>query len=197
MARGRAELIVEAGGEDRPCGHRPGIEQIDRITRTMRQLLDFSRVEPADGRRAAGGPADVSELLRFERSESGWPRLEIARGPPPLRAQPDELEQVLLNLLLNACHASRDRGRIVIRAPRDLADDALQLVCIVDFGVGIPAHLRPRVFDPFFTTKKRGQGTGLGLTIGSRCPTNHGGRLDLESEEEAGTRVLLWWPTTR
>src|SRR6185503_14306552 len=96
----------------------------------------------------------------------------------PLRAQPDELEQVLLNLLLNACQASRPGGKIVIRAANQASESAFQLFSVEDQGIGIPAPLRSRVFDPFFTTKKRGQGTGLGLTVVQQIVTNHGGRLD-------------------
>ncbi len=202
IARGRAEFVIsKLAPDDKRRGHLTLVlEQIDRVTRTMRQLLDFTRARAIQTKRVElpAAVANVSELLRFELERKKLVlELELDEGLWPLRAQPDELEQVLLNVLLNACHASREGGRIVIRASQDPSDDELQLVCVEDFGAGIPAHLRSRVFDPFFTTKKRGQGTGLGLTIVQQIVTNHGGRLDLESEEGTGTRVMIWWPTTR
>jgi two-component system sensor histidine kinase HydH len=68
---------------------------------------------------------------------------------------------------------------------------------VADNGCGIPAEHLHQVFDPFFTTKKRGQGTGLGLTVAAQIVRNHGGQIDLESEPGRGTRVLLRWPSAR
>ena len=63
-----------------------------------------------------------------------------------------------------------------------------------DEGAGIPVEVEARMFDPFFTTKKRGQGTGLGLTVVAHVVRNHGGRVELESKPGRGTRVTVLWP---
>jgi signal transduction histidine kinase len=98
---------------------------------------------------------------------------------------------VLVNLLLNACDASTP-GAAVRVSGRPLRG-AVRLE-VADTGTGIaPEHMNA-VFDPFFTTKKRGEGTGLGLTIVAGVVRNHGGEIDLESAPGAGTRVVVTWP---
>jgi len=110
---------------------------------------------------------------------------------PPLAADRGQLEQVLVNLLMNACDACAPGGHVTARARA--ADEGV-LLEIVDDGSGIaPEHL-PSVLDPFFTTKKRGQGTGLGLTIAADIVKNHGGTLTIDSTPGQGTTVRVVWP---
>jgi signal transduction histidine kinase len=110
-----------------------------------------------------------------------------------LAADPDQLQQVLVNLLLNACDAS-DPGRVV--SIKATATSGKQVaLAVVDQGCGIaPEHMNT-VFDPFFTTKKRGEGTGLGLTIAAGIVRDHAGKINLESAPGAGTTVTVLWPT--
>src|SRR5262249_23599100 len=111
---------------------------------------------------------------------------------PALAADPDQLQQVLVNLLLNACDASSERGRVTMSA-RPTRDGLVRLE-VTDHGCGIaPEHLHA-VFDPFFTTKKRGEGTGLGLPIAASIVRNHGGQINLASAPGAGTTVTVLWP---
>jgi signal transduction histidine kinase len=120
-------------------------------------------------------------------------QLEVALDDdlPMLSADPDQLEQVLVNLLLNACDAST--GGAAVRIGARAQRGAVRLE-VADTGTGIaPEHMNA-VFDPFFTTKKRGEGTGLGLTIVAGVVRNHGGEIDLESAPGAGTRVIVTWP---
>jgi signal transduction histidine kinase len=200
IARGRAEYVLSKLPLDAKQSEHLQLvlEQIDRVTRIMSQLLDFTRARKVTttGVELGSVVSTVTELLRFEIDRRKL-HLEVKIDPelPPLRAEADQLEQTLLNLLLNACQASHEGGRVSVRAQRNGTDE-LQRFVVEDEGVGIPAHSKPRVFDPFFTTKKRGQGTGLGLTIVQQIVTNHGGRIELESEEGSGTRVLVDWPTS-
>lgn len=200
IVRARAELLATKLGEDHPQtqGALVIVDQIDRVTRTIRQLLDFSRPRPAElGTVSVAMTAHaVVELLQFE----AGPRevsigMEVPEDLPPLAANPDQLQQVLVNLVMNACDACAVDGRVTIRAT---ADDGLPdrlRIEVIDNGCGIAEELRHQVFDPFFTTKKRGKGTGLGLTIAAQIVRNHGGRIDLDSEPGQGTRVTVVWPT--
>ncbi len=109
-----------------------------------------------------------------------------------MTADSDQLQQVLVNLLLNACDASASGGRIQIEARA--ADAEMVRIVIGDSGSGIaPEHLQA-VFDPFFTTKPRGEGTGLGLPIAASIVRNHGGRIDLTSAPGTGTTATVLWP---
>jgi two-component system, NtrC family, sensor histidine kinase HydH len=100
---------------------------------------------------------------------------------------------VLVNLLLNACDAS-DKGQAVQVTARVLSGREVELA-VVDRGCGVAAEHMNAVFDPFFTTKKRGEGTGLGLTIVAGIVRNHGGQINLASEAGVGTTVTVRWPT--
>lgn len=203
VVRGRAEYVLGKLGAGHPqaAGVSVIIDQIDHVSRTIRQLLDFSRLQPAAVRPVALGPLsrDVHELLRLE-AERRRVRLEvdIPDGLPPLAADPDQLQQVLVNLALNACDACGPGGRVRLSAaaPDGSAAGAWGFVTLSvrDDGCGIPPESLNQVFDPFFTTKKRGQGTGLGLTIVAHVVRNHGGRVELESEPGRGTCVTLLWP---
>ena len=172
------------------------VEEIDRISRTIQELLDFARVPkgPAGAVRLEDVAANVAELLAFEaRTRKVSLAVEIERGLDPLAANGDQLKQVLVNLTLNALHASAPGGRVMLRARRDAMARRARIE-VIDDGAGIPPELLHRVFDPFFTTKKRGKGTGLGLTVAAQVVRSHGGEIDLESTVGQGTRLVVWWP---
>lgn len=205
VVRGRAEYVWGKLGAQHPqaAGIQVIIDQIDRVSRTLRQLLDFSRVQPAMVRGVALGPLlrGAQELLHGE-AERRRVRVEVEvpEDLPPLAADPDQLQQVVLNLALNACDACEPGGTVrlgaQVAAPGEPGAWNGVRVTVRDDGCGIPAEHLNRVFDPFFTTKKRGQGTGLGLTVVAQIVRNHGGRIELESEPGRGTCVILWWPAT-
>ncbi|RJS24959.1 histidine kinase [Corallococcus sp. H22C18031201] len=206
VVRGRAEYVLGKLGAEHPQS--PGvaviIEQIDRVSRTLRQLLDFSRLRPAMLRPVALGPIarDVHELLRVEAERRQLHlELEVPEALPALAADPDQLQQVLVNLALNACDACAAGGTVRVSASVPDGADAgpwgLVALRVNDNGCGIPRESLNQVFDPFFTTKKRGQGTGLGLTMVAHVVRNHGGRVELESEPGRGTQVSVFWPAAR
>jgi signal transduction histidine kinase len=198
VVRGRGEMLVSKLGPAHPQTENAKVivEEIDRISRTIRELLDFSRVSRAAG---VSVPLEkvaraVAELLAFEaRTRKVSVEVEVEAGLPPVAADPDQLKQVLVNLILNALHACAPGGHVRVRARADLGA-ARARIEVVDDGAGIPDALRHRVFDPFFTTKKRGKGTGLGLTVAAQIVRNHGGDVDLDSAVGRGTRVVVTWP---
>jgi signal transduction histidine kinase len=119
--------------------------------------------------------------------------LEVDVAPDlAVRADPDQLQQVLLNLALNAIDACANGGHVTLRAK---PDGKLGVFEVIDDGAGIPRELLTKVFDPFFTTKKRGQGTGLGLWVVAQLVRAHAGEIELDSTVGAGTKVKVVWPT--
>jgi signal transduction histidine kinase len=117
-------------------------------------------------------------------------RLEVSADGARAHADPFQMEQLLLNLVLNGVQAMPGGGTLTLRTRRD--GDRV-VVEVADTGVGIPEELRARVFDPFFTTRGVGQGTGLGLSVSYGIVRAHGGTIELESETGKGTtfRVIL------
>jgi signal transduction histidine kinase len=199
IIRGRAESLQ---GQVSDATVRRGLDsvvaQIDHISATIRQVLDFSRAQPVELR-----PTDVRAAVtavlalldwRF-RQQSIHVRVEADGELPRLAADPDQLQQVLVNLLMNAADACRAGGSIVVRLRKD-GDSARVGLEIEDDGCGIPPENINAVFDPFFTTKKRGEGTGLGLPVVASIVRNHQGEISLSSEAGRGTRVQVWWPAS-
>ena len=110
---------------------------------------------------------------------------------PPIECIPSELNQVFMNILLNAGQAIRERGIVTVSTSLD-GDHVV--VAIGDDGVGIPEELLPKIFDPFFTTKPVGTGTGLGLAISYGLIKKHHGTIDVTSTPGEGTLFLIRLP---
>jgi signal transduction histidine kinase len=169
---------------------RSGIKRIEHI---VRNLLDFSRPREIERRLTSMNErvARVVELVAFQlRSGRVEVRPELAADGVHVLADPFQMEQMLLNLVLNAIQAMPKGGTLTVRTRR--LDDRV-LVEVIDTGVGIPEAHRSRVFDPFFTTREIGKGTGLGLAVSYNLVKAHGGTIDLDSEPGKGTvaRVTL------
>lgn len=201
VVRGRTEMLAAKLGAAHPESRTTKVilEEIDRISRTIQELLDFARVSQAEVapvllREVA---SNVLDLLAFEaRKRKVSLALDLADGLPPLSANADQLKQVLVNLVLNGIDACGAGGHVTVRArPADRRGFAL--LEVGDDGAGVPDAFRHRVFDPFFTTKKRGKGTGLGLTVAAQIVRNHGGEIDLDGGEGQGTRIVITWPLAR
>jgi signal transduction histidine kinase len=198
VVRGRAEHMLERrpGARDAEDLHAV-VGEIDRISSTIRQVLDFSREQPVAVRRTDARTAIARALELLEWRLAGKHvavAVTAAPGLPALAAAPDQLEQVLLNLLLNACDASPADGEIRVAVRADGGGDRLHIE-VADRGTGIPAHHLNAVFDPYFTTKKRGDGTGLGLAIVWRIVRAHRGEIALRSTLGLGTVAIVTWPT--
>ncbi|MCA9673461.1 MAG: PAS domain-containing protein, partial [Myxococcales bacterium] len=198
VVRGRAELAEARLGPDHPQtpGQRIIIEQIDHVSRMLGQLLDFVRPRPSSMQPVAPGDAlaQVVELVSAEADKRKVAvGLDVAADLPSLRADPGHLQQVLVNLTVNALDACDAGGHVTLRA-RPVDGGAAVVLEVEDDGVGIPAASRAQVFDPFFTTKKRGKGTGLGLWVVAQLVRGHDADIEVRSEAGAGTTFRITWP---
>jgi PAS domain S-box-containing protein len=176
---------------------RDDVEEIgraaDRAAALTRQLLMFSRREVVKPR-----VVDVAALVRdierlLDRTLSERVALRISCGPdvPPVLIDPAQLEQVLVNLAVNARDAMPEGGTLSIAVS---GIDGGVRITAADDGAGMPAEVRERAFEPFFTTKEAGEGTGLGLATVHGVVTDAGGTVDINSEVGGGTVVTIFLP---
>jgi signal transduction histidine kinase len=168
-----------------------------RIDAIVRSLLDYARPreghrEPVDLGRVA---ADVVALLDAQGVLRGIAvRTDVEPDVPPVPGDRSALEQVFVNLVLNAVDAAGAGGAVRLRVAA-AADRARTVAATVeDSGSGIPAELRERIFDPFFTTKAPGRGTGLGLAIVQRIVHDHGGRVNVDASPLGGASFTVALP---
>lgn len=119
-------------------------------------------------------------------------RLDVPADPPDVVGQPAELEQVLMNLLLNARDALPDGGEILLAAR---AEEGFGVIEVSDNGTGIPPEVLPRIFEPYMSTKGAGRGTGLGLAIVRRLVEDLGGKVGVRSRPGEGTTFTVRLPT--
>lgn len=179
--------------------------QIDRITGIVRQLLEFSRRrEPAFREVCLAALLDKVVGLLDHKIEDKRVRVRISLPEtlPAIQADPDQLEQVFLNLFWNSLHALRAGGTIAIGTAvveaheRNGSGGADGGICIQfeDDGDGIPPEHLSQVFDPFFTTKDVGEGTGLGLSVSYGIIKDHGGEIRVESTPGQFTRFTIFLP---
>jgi len=168
------------------------LEGIERIASIVQQIGRFSRSDAGEHERAELSLIlDAAERMAGPRLRTGIQLVRSDESVPPIECAPRELEQVFLNLLLNAADAVGDSGTIRLST---FCDAARARVEVADDGSGIaPADLA-RVFDPFFTTKPVGKGTGLGLAISYEIVQRHGGEIEVRSELGRGTVFSVWLP---
>jgi signal transduction histidine kinase/ActR/RegA family two-component response regulator len=184
---------------------RRGLETIlsesERAARIVRSLLTFARK-----RHTTRAMVDVNQVIRetlalraYEQRVSNITVLDaLAAGLPPVFADGHQVQQVLLNLVINAEQAmlsTNGRGVLVVRTWHD-PDRNFVIFEINDDGPGIAEELQPKIFDPFFTTKEVGQGTGLGLTVAYAIVQEHSGRIRLESSPGRGASFYVELPIT-
>ena len=167
-------------------------EGLDRINRIVRGLKNFSRFDQEQVE-VADLNACLDETLNVAWNELKYKARVVKEfGDLPLiRCMPRQLDQVFVNLLVNAAQAMEQQGEITIKT---WAADQAVFVAIADTGCGIPPDRLAQIFMPFFTTKEAGKGTGLGLSISKEIVERHHGSLSVTSEEGKGTTFLLQLP---
>ncbi len=175
-------------------------EEIDRISRIVQQLLEIQRP-----RKHIHRAVNLNKLIQWvlvltnsTLAKHGIDvELKLQDDLPDLWGDTDLLTQVLLNLILNAVAAMPNGGKLsfttYLRAGADLSSGATRVIMqISDIGCGIPPDVQPHIFDPFFTTKDNG--SGLGLTVSRRIIAQHGGKISVQSELDAGTTFSIEFP---
>jgi signal transduction histidine kinase len=210
--------VMLAQGEtalERPEG--PSREDVETMIQAVRSSADLTRQMLAYGRRSVLMPEvlDLAEVVHgFERILRGSidARIELRVDMPPglgrVEADRSQLEQILLNLVVNARDAIPGTGRITVGlASADLDEDYVRLhpgtrpgphlvLVVTDTGAGMDAATRARIFEPFFTTKELGRGTGLGLATVYGIVKQHGGDVWVYSEPGRGTTFKVYLPAT-
>lgn len=168
-------------------------EGIERVTRIVRDLKDFSYSDRSESWKLVDLHAGLESTINIIWNELKYKvTLERRYGElPMIECLPSELNQVYMNMLLNAGHAIAERGTITVSTGGG-ADHVW--VEFADTGSGISPELRQRIFDPFFTTKPVGSGTGLGLSISYGIVNKHHGRIELDSAPGEGSRFRIVLP---
>ncbi|WP_265948000.1 ATP-binding protein [Dechloromonas sp. A34] len=170
-------------------------ESIDgtaRVRRIVQDLRDFSRTGEI-AMEWVDLHAGLESTLNVVANEIKY-KAEVVReyGTLPLvECRPSQINQVFMNLLVNAAQAITGNGRITLKS--GCVGDQVW-VAVSDTGAGIPSELMVRIFDPFFTTKPVGKGTGLGLSVSYGIAEKHGGRIEVASQLGQGSTFTLWLP---
>ncbi|MDP3655209.1 MAG: ATP-binding protein [Rhodoferax sp.] len=195
IQRLKKEIDVDFLREDVVSLLEESLDGLKRVTRIVQDLKDFSHVDETE-RQWANLEEGLESTLRVVWNEIKF-KAEVVKefgGIPPIECFPFQLNQVFMNLLVNASHAIEGHGKITIRTGQD---DSQLWVEVQDTGKGIKPENLQRIFEPFFTTKPVGQGTGLGLSLSYGIVKKHEGHIDVTSELGQGTtfRVVLPKPT--
>jgi two-component system NtrC family sensor kinase len=193
------EDVDDLDKEERLKLYQDGLDQADRASEIVKNLLEFSRASHPKVEDISLEEL-VDKTVRLVRNELRFHDItftkEVQDRIPTLRVDQGGLQQVLLNLFLNSIQAMENPGelKVVIRRTPDLNEARID---VIDTGPGIPEEYLDRIFDPFFTTKKTGEGTGLGLSVSYNIVKNNGGRLKVQSKPGEGTTFSIFLPLTR
>lgn len=208
--QGRTSLIILNMDPASPhCDHLKGIEDIVESGATLtKQLLGFARAGKYEVK-----PTDINALVDKSIAMFGRTRKEITirtdygQSVWTLEVDQCQLEQVLLNLCVNACHAMPEGGDLHLRTrnvvlqdedvrPFGMEPGKYVRIAVEDSGIGMDETTQRRIFEPFFTTKEMGRGTGLGLASAYGIIKNHGGFIDVESKKGEGTTFSIYLPAS-
>lgn len=201
IINGHVQLLKGRIGNDEKTRNRLEIltEQVKRIENIVRTMLNRTRPPEAHRETVA-----INEIVQ-KVCEATAPSIE-ARGIhfetrfdatlPNVSADPEQLQQALLNLINNAIDATETGGNIAVSTTYQEKEQEVTIE-ISDTGIGMPPEVAARIFDPLYTTKERGRGTGLGLVIVQQISREHGGRVNFETHQGSGTTFRLHLPVER
>jgi signal transduction histidine kinase/ActR/RegA family two-component response regulator len=169
-----------------------------RIMKIVNDLKDYARYQPGDER----APVDINKMLgnavslvenQIKKSTDHF-TVDYDKTLPPIQGDWQKLEQVMINLLQNACQALPDSSKAIYLKSFFDKRTGMVAICVRDEGVGISGKNLSRITDPFFTTKGDAGGTGLGLSVSSKIVKNHGGHLTVMSQEGRGASFTILLP---
>ncbi len=189
---------LEFIAEDLPMLLNESEEGLSRVRKIVQDLKDFSRVDHADWQDADLN-AGLESTLNVVMNEVKY-RADVKRQYgtlPPVRCLAGQLNQVFMNLIVNAAHAMPTDRRGVITLATGVAEQGERdwvWIEVADDGCGMTPEVQRRIFEPFYTTKPVGQGTGLGLSMSFSIVQKHGGRIEVQSAPGEGTRFRVWVP---
>lgn len=167
---------------------------VERIANIVRSLGDFARISTKE--KTVSHIQEILDrtinLVKYDKRFKNVRLIAEIDAVPPLRVNPDQIQQVFLNLMLNALDAMPDGGTLTISTRRK-GGGAIEIV-FRDTGTGIDEMIRDRIFDPFFTTKPLGKGTGLGLSICYGIIREHNGTISVKSKKGQGTAFTIILP---
>jgi two-component system NtrC family sensor kinase len=193
-----SHMLLEKVEPDTPMGDKINkiAHQASRCTNIIRGLLDFSRQRKPHKRSARVKPV-LHECVSLVENQALFHNIEIVKHfdeeLPKVVIDPSQVEQVFMNMIINAAEAMDGNGRLTLTTRYDRFENAVQ-VDFGDTGHGISEENMERIFDPFFTTKEVGHGTGLGLAISFGIVMEHNGSISVESEVGVGTTFTVRFP---
>ncbi len=193
LAAARKKLDIAFLKEDLHALMNESKDGITRVKNIVQNLKDFSHVDASDEWHYADLHAGLDSTLNIVNNEIKY-KAEVIKeygNIPEVECLHSQLNQVFMNLLINASHAIEERGSITLRTGTK-GDEVW--VEITDTGNGIAPENLQKIFDPFFTTKQIGQGTGLGLSLSYGIIQKHHGRIEVSSEAGKGTTFRIWLP---
>lgn len=177
------------------------IDQAERCSRIVRGLLGFSRKTASEKARVNINLL-VENTLSMVRNQAKFHNIafdvDLDKSVPEVTADPNQIQQVFLNLLINSADAMEENGTVKI-ASRPTEEDGNKFIELefADTGPGIPEDITGRIFEPFFTTKPAGKGTGLGLSVSYGIIKKHGGQIFLKSGTGGGANFIIRLPATK
>ena len=198
---GYAQLLEERGLGGRALEDARRIaEEAERATRIVRNLLMLAREAKLER-----SPLNLNEVVEqavrlcaYDLQRAGIAfEAELDGQLPPVQANPVQMQQVVLNLVMNARQAIAETGRSGLIVLRTQQNDGRVFLEVEDNGPGVPTELQSRIFEPFFTTKPPGVGTGLGLAIVAGILQQHGGEIHVTSAPGAGAKFTVSLPQAR